>query len=164
MIIATEALPVKFEHLHIMDPAIVNMESQRSPDYMKALNACSSRIDDQHIPFRVTDDFQDMGMPAHEYIRLITVYEFTGSWIISARIASDVGHQDLHAFAFEEAVKRMDETKFMVITVSGNACKRLESCNLLRQLHSPAEVTGMPDPVHRFEELTELRVENPMRI
>lgn len=164
MRIATENLSVKLKYLHIVDPAIVNMESQCCPDYMEALDAGSSRIDDQHIPFWITDYFQNMGMAAYEYIRLITVYEFTGSGIISTRITSDMGHQYLHAFTLEEAVKRMSETKVMVVTVSGYAHKRLESSYFLCQFHSPAEVTGMPYLVHRFKELTELRVENPMRI
>lgn len=164
MRIATEELAVKFEYLHIMNATVVNMKSQCCPDYMKTLNACSSRIDDQHISFRVTDYFQDMRMATYEYIRLITVYKFTGSRVISARIASDMGHQYLHAFTFKEAMKRMNETKVMIVTVSGNARKRLEGGYLFSQFHSPTEVAGMPYPVHRFEELAELLVKNPMRI
>ena len=131
---------------------------------MEALDSGRSGVDHQHVSLWIADDFQDMGMATYEYIRLITVYKFTGSRIISARIASDMGHQDLHAFTFKEAMKRMNESKVMIVTVSGNACKRFEGSYLFSQFHPPTEVTGMPYPVHRFEELAELLVKNPMRI
>ena len=109
-----------------MDPSLIDMESQGCPDHMEPLYAGSTRIDHKHIPFRISDNFQYMGMATNEYIRTIFINQCTRSWIISAGIASDMGHQNLHPFALEKAVKRVYEAQFMIVTIARHAHKGLE--------------------------------------
>ena len=147
-----------------MDSTLVYMESQRCPDYMEALDPCSSGIDHKHITLCVTHHLQDMRMTAHEYIRVIAVYQFTGTHIITSGIAAHMSHEHLYSFTFEESVKRMVIAERLVVTVAGYAYKRLEGGHAGRQIHASAEVSGVPDLVNRPEELLELRVEDSMRI
>ena len=103
-------------------------------------------------------------MTADEDIRMITVYQFAGTGIITAWVAPDVSHQDLHVFTFEETVKRMDISKRVIVAVAGHTHKWLELSNLCGQFHAPAEVPRMPDFIHRGEEFAKWGVKNPVSI
>jgi hypothetical protein len=59
---------------------------------------------------------------------------------------------------------RMRISKVIVVTVSGNANKRLEGRDFLCGLETASEIAGMPNLVHRSEELAELLAEYAMRI
>lgn len=131
---------------------------------MKPLNSSSSGIDYQHIPLGITHDLQDMGMSAYEYIRPVFVYQLSRPRIITARIASDMGHEHLHAFAFEETMERVDEAKVVIVAIAGYTDQRLELRNLFRQIHTSPEISRMPDLIDRRKKLLELRVEDAMGI
>ena len=147
-----------------MDSAVVNMEPQRCPDNMEALDSCRSRIDYEHITLCVTHNLQDMGMSAHEYIRTIAVYQFTGTHTIASRIATHMGHEHLYSLTFEESVQRMDESQLMVVAIASHTNKRLELGNLFSQVHTAAEISCVPDLVDRLKKILELLAEHAMRI
>lgn len=152
-------LSVKLEDLHIMNPAFIDMETESSTHYVKTLDSCSSGIDDQHVPARIPDHLQDMRMTAYEYVRTILVNELARSGIIASGIASDMGHQHLHAFADKETVHGMGESEVMIVTIASYPDQRFEFCNFLGQIQSTAEVACMPYLVDRGEEFAELRGE-----
>lgn len=131
---------------------------------MKTLDSSCSGIDNQHVSLGITHDFQNMGMTTYEYIRSVFVYQLSRPRIISAGIASDMGHEYLHALALEEAMERMDETQIVVVTIAGDADQRLESGYLCSQVHAPAEISRMPDLIDRRKKLLELLVEHTMSI
>lgn len=147
-----------------MDPAIVYMKPQRSPYDMESLYSGCTGIDDHHVPLRITHDLQDMGMAAYEYVRLQLVYEPARPRIVSSGISADVGHENVHTLAFEEAVQRMGETQVVVVTIACNAFERLECSDLIRQFKSAAEVPGMPDLVHRPKKLLERFIEDTVGV
>ena len=128
------------------------------------MDASCPGIDDKHVPFGIAHDFEDVGMTAYEYVRPVCIYELTGSCIISSRISSDMRHQYLKAFAFEEAVERVGVAQVVVVAVAGDAEERLEGSYFSCQFKPAAEVAGMPDLVDRLEERTESLAENPMGI
>jgi len=81
------------------------METQCGPYNMKALDAGSPRVEDQHIPLLVTDNLKDMRMSAYEQIRMIFIYELQCPGVIPSGITAYVDHEHLHSFALEEAVQ-----------------------------------------------------------
>ena len=148
-----------------MNFSIFYLEPQCRADYMEALDACSTGIEDQHIVTSgIADHLQDMRMSADKYVRPVCIDELSGSRIISSRVPADMGHQDLHPFAFEEAVERMIETQGVVVAVSRHSDQRLEARYLRSRIHASAEVSGMPYLVDRFKERLEPVVEDPMSI
>jgi GGDEF domain-containing protein len=114
--------------------------------------------------FRMGGDEFLVAMTADEDIRMITVYQFAGTGIITAWVAPDVSHQDLHAFTFKETVKRMDKPQVVVVTVARDTIQRLELSDLLRKIETTTEVSGMPDLVNRLKKSPELIAEHPMSV
>lgn len=147
-----------------MDPAIVDMKPQRSPYDMEPLYSGSTRIDDHHVPLRITYDLQDMGMAANEYVRLQLIYESARPRVVSSWISADMGHENVHSLAFKEAVQRMDKAQVVVVTIAGDAFERLECGDLLRQFKPTAEIPCMPDLVHRLKELLEGVIEDTVGV
>ena len=147
-----------------MDFPRLYMKSQSGSDQMKTLDSRSTRVQDQHVPLWIAHNLQDMGMTADKDIRAKFVYQFPCPRVISARIASDMGHQHFHALAFEETMQGMLKAQVMIITIARYSDKRLEFSNLLRQVHSSAKIPRMPDLVHRLKKFTELLTEHPVRI
>ena len=74
-----ERLSVQFENFHAVDPAVLDLEAQGGADHMETLDPGCSRIYHQHVAFGITNHFQDMGVAADEYIRMIPVDEFPGA-------------------------------------------------------------------------------------
>ena len=105
-----------------------------------------------------------MGMPADKDIRLQFVYEFTCPYVIPSGIATYMNHEHLEALAFKEAMNRMSIAEIIVVTVSGDADKRLESRYFFRSLESAAEIARMPHFVNRSKKFLELFAEYAMRI
>ena len=126
---------------------------------MKSLDSGSPRIDHHHVPFRVADDLEYMGMAADEYVRTVFHDEFHRSLVVTSGIASDMGHQDLHPLAFEKTVERMGEAEIMVVTIACDAEKRMGPGDFVSKLQPPSEIPGMPYLVDRGKEFTELSVE-----
>jgi hypothetical protein len=52
----------------------------------------------------------------------------------------------------------------MIVAISCHTHQRLELTYFLCKLHPSAEVSRMPDLIHRLEKLTELIVKNAMSI
>jgi hypothetical protein len=75
-----------------------------------------------------------------------------------------MSHQNLEPSALENPVQRMDKTQIMIITIAGNTHQRLERSDLRSQVKPPAEVSGVPDLIHRLQKSLELIAENPVRI
>ena len=147
-----------------MDSALVNMEPQRSPYNMEALDSGCTRIDYKHITLCVTHDLQDMRMSAHEYIRTVAVYKFTGAHIIASRIATHMGHEHLYSFTFEESVQRVDESQLMVVAIACDSHERFKRGNLFSQIHTSTEITCVPYLVDWLKKILELMAEHAMCI
>ena len=155
---------VQFKDLHTVDPTLIYLEPEGSTYHMKSLYSGRSRIYRQHIPPVVAHHLQNVGMTADKDIRLMKIYEFPGADIVSARISSDMHHQDLESFTLKDPVQRMDEAQLMIITISRHSFKRLEGRNLFRKAESATEISGMPDFIDRFKEVTELSVKDSVCI
>lgn len=97
-------------------------------------------------------------MTAYEYVRSVFFYELERAEIISARIASDMGHKNLHSLAFKETVHRMNEAQAVIIAVAGHPYERLEGGYFLGKIHPTAEIPGVPDLIDRLKEFPELPV------
>ena len=148
-----------------MNLSFVYLETQGRTYQMKALDSCGPRIHDQHpSPLHVADHLQYMRMSAYEYVRSVSVYQLPRPRVITARIASYMGHQHLQSLAFEETMEGMYEPELMIVAVARDTQQRLESPNLLRQIHASSEVPCVPYLVNRLKEVPELRIEDPMRI
>lgn len=160
----TKYLSVKFKDLHVMNMSVIYMKSQCGSDNMESLYSGGTRIDDQHVPLRITHDLQDMGMAAYEYVRLQFVDEPARPWVISSRISADMGHKHIQPLALEETVQRVGEAQVVVIAIAGDTFERLERGDLLRQFKPAAEVPGMPYLVHGLKELLERLVEDPVSV
>ena len=98
-------------------------------------------------------------MAADKYVRPVLIYQCTGPRVVSSRISAYMCHEDLHPFTFEEAVQGMDETEVVVVAIASHSDKGPEGGDLFRKGHSSAEVSGMPDLVHRLKEIAELPAE-----
>ena len=157
-------LAIQFKDFHAMDAPLIYTKTQGSTHQMKALNSCSSGINHQHIPLRITHDFQDMRMAADKQIRLISVNKFTCTGVVSSRIATDMSHENLYSLTFKKAVQGMIIAKTMVVTVSCDSDKRLVCSYLFGKIHSSSEVSGMPDLIHRLKKVAEGLVEHAVCI
>jgi hypothetical protein len=147
-----------------MDPTLVYMEPQCRPDYMEALDPGSSRVDYKHIALGIAHHFQYMRMSAHEYIRMISVYQFTGTHIITPGIATHMGHEHFYSLTLEESVQRVDESQLVVVAIAGYSYEWLEGGNLFCQVHAAAEISCVPDLVDRLKKIPELLAKHAMRI
>lgn len=156
--------PVQLEYLHTVDTAGLYLESEGRTDDMKALDSGSTGVKRQHVPLVVTHHFQDMGVSADEYIRMMEVDELPGAHVISSGIASDMCHQHLESLTFEHPVERMNEPEIMVVTVAGHAFERFEGGNLFSQLKSSPEISCVPYLVNRLQEFAEWSVKNAVSI
>ncbi len=148
-----------------MDSAVFYPEPEGSTDNMEALDTGSTWIEHKHIPsFNITDNLQDMRMAADEDIGSVTVDELSCARIISPRIPTYMSHKDLHALALEETMQGMVETKVMIITVASYTDQRLELRYFRRQIHTSAEIAGMPDLIDRFKEFLEAGVKHSVGV
>ena len=160
----TGSVTFQFEDFHRMDVPALNLEPQSRPYDMESLDSSSAGIDYQHIAAGITHDLQDMRMTAHKDVRPVFVYQRFGTGVIPPGVPADMGHQDLHALAFEEAVERVFETQVMVVAVARDSHKRFEPCDLGGHFHAAAEVSGMPDLVDRFEKFPYAGIKDAMGV
>ena len=157
-------LSVEFEDFHIADAALVQAEAEGGADHVKALDAGCSRVDDQHISFGIPHHFKDMRVAADKDVRMEFIDQLPRAGIISAGVASDVGHKHLHPLTFKEAVERVGETEVVVVAVSGDSHEWLEICNGGGKVEASAEITGVPDLVHRGKEFAEFGAEDAVGV
>ena len=148
-------LAIQFKDFHAMDAPLIYTETQGSTHQMKTLDSCSSGIDHQHIPLRITHDFQDMRMAADKQIRLISVNKFTCTGVVSSRIATDMSHENLYTLTFKKTVQGMIIAETMVVTVTCDSDKRLVCSYLFGKIHSSSEIACMPYLVHLRKEVLE---------
>ena len=154
---------VHLPDLHVMNPAVINAESEGSADGMKTIGAGSARIDDHHAALMVVHHPEDVGMPAHEDVWMKFVYKSPCPRVIPARIASDMNHQHFHAAAVKKPVVRIVKPDILAVAVAVHTFQRLEGRNLLRSLQS-AEVSGMPYLIHRLQEILQRGIKQTMGI
>ena len=148
-----------------MDVSILDLEPQCGTDDMESLDSSGSRIEHKHSSTSLVPHYLEyMGVPAYEYVRMITVYQLARPDIVSSRISAHMGHEDLHALALEEAVEGIFEAKGVVVTVARHSDQRLELRDFYSRFHAAAEITGMPDLVDRFKEGLDAIVEYTMCI
>ena len=157
-------LSVEFEDFHIADAALVQVEAEGGADHVEALDAGCSRVDDQHISFGIPHHFKDMRVAADKDVRMEFIDQLPRAGVISAGIASDVGHKHLHPLTFKEAVERVSETEVVVVAVSSNTYKGLEFRDGSGKIKASAEVTGVPDFVHRGKEFAEFGAEDAVGV
>ena len=159
-----DILSIKFKNLHFFYFFSIYLESEGSSYQMEALDTCGTWIYDQHVALGISHHLQYMRVATDKNIGAKFVYQPAGPRIVSARITADMSHQNLQSLAFEEPVDRMFKTQIIVVAITGNTQQRLELRNLLGQVHSPAEISCMPDLINRLEEIPELRAEDSVRI
>ena len=141
------------------------MKSEGGAYEMKSLDAGRTGVNDKHtIPFRIADNLKNVGMTTNEYVRSVTVDQFSGTRVISTGVTSDMYHKYFETLTFEKSMERMNEAQIMVIAIAGHAHKRLEISNFLRQSHSSSEVAGMPYLIHRLEKFAEPGIKHTMSI
>jgi hypothetical protein len=147
-----------------MYPAVLDMKTKSCPYYMKTLYTGRPGIYYQHIALGIPYNLKDMRMSAHKDIRFMFLYQFDSPAVISSRIASHMSHKNLQAFAFKETEQRVLIPQSMIIAIASDTLERLECRQFLSQRHAPAEITGMPQLIHRLQKIPERLVEYPMSV
>lgn len=105
-----------------------------------------------------------MGMAANENPGTQLLDEPPGSRVIVPRIASYMHHQHAHPAAFEKLVFRKLETLVLSVAVAPDSAHRLECLYFADELKPRAPVAGVPDFIHRLEELCEFFAPNSVYI
>ena len=105
-----------------------------------------------------------MGMAANENPGTKLLDEPAGPRVIVARIASYMHHQHAHPAAFEKLVLREFEAQVLSVAVSPDSAHRLECLYFADELKPRAQVAGVPDFIHRLEELCEFFAPNSVCI
>ena len=109
---------VKLKYLHVSYPPCIKPETQSRSDKVETLNSSRTRIENQHVTFRIPDNLEDVGMTAYQYIWLEFIHQLAGFCVISARVPSHMYHQDLEPLALEEPVDWVCVAKIIVVAVS----------------------------------------------
>ena len=131
---------------------------------MKALLPCSPRIQAEHGPFAVVCHLQDVGVAAHEDIRLETVYKGISPAVVTARIAAYVGHEDLDPLPLEKSVSGVLIQQRPVIYIADHSYQGFEGRDFSGGLQASAEIARMPYFVHGRKKILERGIENPVSI
>jgi hypothetical protein len=105
-----------------------------------------------------------MRVAADKDVRMEFIDQLPRAGVISAGVASDVGHKHLHPLTFKEAVERVGETEVVVVTVSGDSHEGFVLRNGGGKVEASAEVTGVPDFVHRGKEFAEFGAEDAVGV
>lgn len=153
--------------LHILktvNSSLIYMKTDCGTDYVESLNSGCTGIYHQHIPFIITHYLENMGMPTYENIRMEFVDQPACRRVIAARIATYMSHKHLHAFTFEEPVKRMGVAQIIIVTITSHAKEGLESGNIFSQIHSSPKITCVPYLIHFSKEVSEFFTEHSMSI
>ena len=147
-----------------MDTVWIDVKTYCGTDGLPALEAGCAGIYIQSIVARVAHNLKDMGMPAHEDIRLVCIQHRSDIKGIMPRRASDMSHQNLMTFAVEELHLRTVEAYFLGIAVPVNAYKGLECGDAVEKGDVAAEISGMPYLIDRSKEFLELGAEYPVGV
>ena len=143
------------------------METQGHPwDVSGALETAGPRIHEQEPEPVVPEHLRDMGMSANEYVRVEQIDKFLGKLVVqrplgvvspvTAAAETYVGHQNPKPLALESLVPGIYLPDVQAVAVAVDSDQGLECLDLRGTRQSP-EITGMPDLVHRFEELFHIR-------
>ena len=102
-------------------------------------------------------------MAANEDVGPMGIYKLHGFIIISARIASNMHHKNLHTLYLKPLYGRLAQPYLLVITIAVHSGKWFEigysinCCDI-------AEITGMPNLVNRFKKFFEAIIKDAMGI
>lgn len=152
------------EHFHIVDLSVIDMETQSGAHDMPPLVATGTRVDIEEVVALVAHHFQNMGMAAHENVRADSLNQFSGSQVVVAGAASNVGHQDSQPFALEFNVLRAFAADVLAVAVAADPPEGLEGGNAAAEFLSAAKVPGVPEFVHRGKEIPYLPGEHSVRV
>lgn len=103
-------------------------------------------------------------MAAYEYVRPDLVKQFTGCAVPFAGVASDMGHGNLEALAFEHPDKRVLIQQASVVDIAADRNQRLELRERGGELEAAAYIPRMPQLIDRGKEVTDRLVEDSVGI
>ena len=112
----------------------------------------------------VVHHFQNMRMPAYEYVRMEFLDKRPGPPVIMAGRPSDMGHKDGDPLKFQNLLVRIFQTYVLAVAVARDAYQRLEFPYVVGEGESPAEIARMPYHVTRSEKLLEFVAEDSVSI
>ncbi len=102
-------------------------------------------------------------MPTNKQLRGRGVEDLSDTRVVSSRVASDMGHQDVDSRKGKPKVFAVVSPNLRIVDVSKHASKGLEGGELVgdREL---AEIAGVPDFVTILKSLKDQRVEESMGV
>ena len=95
--------------------------------------------------------FENMRMPADEYVRLLGFEPGKDAGRVMPRIPPDMGHGYLAAFAFKNLPFLEGKTDQIVVDVSIDGYHGFE-CRQAIQHRQPSQIPGMPQALARLQE------------
>ena len=114
------------EDFHILEDAVLYLETQRRADNVPALNACRTGIDRKEIVFPVVHHLEYVRVATDEDIRMVGIYHSPHIERIFSRIATDMGHQYLQVLTVEKLDQRALEAYFLRVAVAIDPKQGLE--------------------------------------
>ena len=145
------------EELHVVDVSGVYLEAEGGALDMPSLYAAGPGIERKHLIILVVHHFEYVRMPTDKYLRTISLNERPGADVIVSRIASDMGHQYRHTSSLKELVQGIVGEQVAGVAVACNSDQRLESRYGGGGLETPAEITRVPDFIHRLKKILKLQ-------
>lgn len=103
-------------------------------------------------------------MPADKNIWMIAGYEVARLEVVFSGPSADVHHQNFLLLTHKTLVFRIHHTNILTIAVSVHSDERLKICNSVGEIDAPSEIPGVPDLVHRSQEILELLAENTVSV
>lgn len=126
---------------------------------MKPVSPGRPRIEVQEIAkLLISHHPQDVRVTTDKEIRRIRSDFLRHSTVISARVAADVRHPNIDAFAFEAIVFGMNRTNLAVVDIPIDSTQRLEFGQLMGHFYR-TKITGVPNLVAVLEVLIDRRID-----
>ena len=148
----------------LFELAVFDAEAEGGADGMPALDAGSAGVEGHHLVVFVILHPQDMGVAADENLGTETFDKRLGAVVVASGVAADVGHQDGHAFAFEETVAGVFVVQGVVVAVAVDADEGLEGGDFTGGFEAAAEVACVPELVAGGQEVFEGLVEDAVSV
>ena len=131
---------------------------------MPALDAGGAGVEGHHVVVLVVFDAEDVGVAADEDLGAEALDEGLGAVVIVSGVAADVGHQDGHAAAFEEAVPGVFVVEGVLVAVAVHPDQGFECGDFAGGFEAAAEVSGVPELVAGGKEVFEGLVEDAVGV
>ena len=109
-----------FADFHIFQPAVFDAESQGGADKVEALKAGGAGVEHHHVVVFVVDDFEDVGVPADEYLWPVGFDQAQCPVVVAAGIAADMRHEHAHPVLFEKVHDRVVVPHVVSVAVAVN--------------------------------------------